>query len=240
VPKGKAPLVSDDGVVTKIENKDTFILIKVKSEKSSKKKNKVNEKDYLVSKKAKLLVKEGDVVKRGDKLVEGPMDLREVLAYRGIDELRNYIIKEIQKVYFPVGSVINDRYIEVIVRQMFSRVQIKDPGDSDFIEGQIVDKSTFLKVNEEIKKLKGKPAKAIQKVIGIKKVALTTESFLSAASFQETSRVLVEAATEGKIDYLRGLKENVIIGKLIPAGTGLKDLSFLKKNLTNEENNVNL
>jgi DNA-directed RNA polymerase subunit beta' len=117
---------------------------------------------------------------------------------------------------------VNDKHIEIIVRQMFSRVRIKDKGESNFVPGDIVDKSRFFETNERLRKAKKKPSRAVQLVMGITKVALSTESFLSAASFQETARVLVQASCEARVDELRGLKENVIIGKLVPAGTGFR------------------
>jgi DNA-directed RNA polymerase subunit beta' len=246
-PKGKASIAAVDGFISKIEDQGSVHVISLRSgiEKKTparsrlteagggavaggkvkeKKKKKESELEYVVSKNAKLLVAEGDKVKKGQILSEGPLELREILTYQGVEVLKRYIIKEIQKIYLPEGSFINDKHIETIIRQMLSRVLIKEPGDTDFLRGEVVRKSSFIKANREIKKLKGRSAKAVQKVLGISRVALTTESFLSAASFQETARVLVTAAVEGKADHLRGLKENVIIGKLIPAGTGLRGI----------------
>jgi len=163
-------------------------------------------------------------VKKGDLLCEGHADLKEILKYRGTEAAKRYIVNEAQKIYIPEGSPINDKHIEVIARKMLSRVVVKDSGDTNFIAGELVEKFKLEKINRDIKKQGGTPAKASQKILGITKVALTTESFLSAASFQETGRVLVNAAIEGKVDRLRGLKENVIIGKLIPAGTGSRGI----------------
>jgi DNA-directed RNA polymerase subunit beta' len=132
------------------------------------------------------------------------------------------MIKEIQKTYFSQGAPIHDKHLEVILRQMFSRVKIEDPGDSDFTTGEIVERAIFLEENKRLKKENKKPAKGSQILLGITKVASTTYSFLSAASFQETSRVLIKAAIQGKEDRLRGLKENVIIGRLIPCGTNFR------------------
>ena len=140
----------------------------------------------------------------------------------GEKEAQRYIIKEIQKIYASQGALIHDKHLEIIVRQMFSRVRIKDEGDSTFHLGEIVERERFLEENNKLKKEKKKPAKGVPLLLGISRVALTAESFLSAASFQETSRVLIRASLEGKEDKLRGLKENVIIGKLIPAGTGFR------------------
>lgn len=225
-PKGKTPIVTQDGEVIKIENHGPVKIIKIRSV-SGKKKEIIT--DYLVSA-ATLFVKEGDHVKKGSVLSEGSLDLREILKYQGMEALEHYIINEIQKIYIPEGTSINDKHIEIIIRQMLSRLLISKAGDTDFLAGDLVEKSTFIRVNREIKKAGKQPAKAIQKVMGISRVAITTESFLSAASFQETVRVLVNASLEGRVDYLRGLKENVIIGKLIPAGTGLRGIpeEFLK------------
>jgi DNA-directed RNA polymerase subunit beta' len=142
-----------------------------------------------------------------------------------VDAVIHYIVNEIQRIYVPEGAAINDKHIEIIVRQMLSRVAIKEGGDTDFMKGEIIGKSKFLETNRSVKKAKKEPAKAVQRIFGVTRVALTTESFLSAASFQETARVLVAAAVERRLDILRGLKENVIIGKLIPVGTGYRGLN---------------
>ncbi len=221
-PKGKAVLAKEDGVVEFIKEKGLTKIIEVKgAKKTTSKKARAGITEYVVPLNANLFVKEGDRVKKGDQLSEGPLDLRELLAYRGLDQAQRYIVNEVQRIYVPEGATINDKYIEIIVRQIFSRVVVKDPGDTDFMTDDIVDKQRFLKANKEMKRLKKNPAKAVIRVLGITRVALTSDSFLSAASFQETSRVLVNAAVEGKTDKLAGLKENVIIGKLIPAGTGI-------------------
>ena len=170
------------------------------------------------------MVKPGQFVKKGDQLFEGSLDLKELFKLAGKEKTWHYIIKEIQKIYVSQGAPIHDKHLEVIVRQMFSRVKIKDPGDSNFTAGEILERAKFLEENSILKKEKKTPAKAVPILLGISRVALTTDSFLSAASFQETSRVLIKAAIEGKEDKLRGLKENVILGKLIPAGTGFKKL----------------
>ena len=177
---------------------------------------------YVIPAGRKIFVKKGDKVKKGDILVEGPLDLRKLAKVKKKEELWRYMLKELQKVYVHQGAAIHDKHFEVILRQMFSRVRIKDPGDSDFSPGEIIEKGVFVEENRKLKEKKKKPAKAVQLLMGISKVALTTSSFLSAASFQETSRVLIKASLEAKEDKLRGLKENVIIGRLIPAGTGFK------------------
>jgi len=216
-PKGRAYIATEDGVVDNIEEKGLVKTIFVKS--TDKKKSGVAE--YQVPRTSTLFVKINDIVKKGDRLCEGNMDLKELFEFKGGEETEKYIINEVQKIYFSEGAPINNKHIEVIVKQMFSRVSIKDAGDSDFVPGDIIEKSYFLEVNRNLKKAGKTPAKAIQKLMGITKVALSTESFLSAASFQETARVLINAACEGKSDKLRGLKENVIIGRLIPVGSGL-------------------
>jgi DNA-directed RNA polymerase subunit beta' len=227
-PRGKAILIEDDGKIIDIEEKGLTRIVKIKfSQKSTPKgkakrvkKEKVAE--YIIPKISELYVKVGDRVKKGDQLCEGPIDLREFYSLKGKREVERYILNEIQKVYLSEGAHINNKHIEIIIRQMFSRVKIKDPGETEFLPGDIIEKSKFFEVNHQTRELGGVPARAIQLLMGIKKVALSTESFLSAASFQETVRVLVSSATEGRVDHLRGLKENVIIGQLIPVKTGLK------------------
>ncbi len=216
LPKGKAILAEEDGVIEDIEDKDTLKAIHMKIVKG--KKAKVVE--YLVPRSVRLFVKTGDEIVKGTQLCEGSLDLKELFEYRGVEAVERYAVNEIQRIYVPEGNTINDKHIEMIVKQMFSRVMVKDSGETDFVAGEVVEKSRFLEINREMRKAGKAPAKAKQLLIGITRVSLSTESFLSSASFQETNRVLVGAATEGKEDRLRGLKENVIIGKLIPAGTG--------------------
>ena len=228
-PKGKAPMSKEEGTVLEIEDKGSFKIVKITPTKSapkvkSKGKKKKSVTEYIIPLRANLYVKKGDKVVRGQALSEGSLDLKELLAYRSAEVVERYIVNEVQKIYFAEGAAINDKHIEVIIRQMLSRFYIKNPGDTDFMEGDLVDKSTLLKMNREVKRLKGEPAKSTQQLLGISRISITTESFLSGASFQETARVLVNAAVEGKNDILRGLKENVIIGKLIPAGTGLRKI----------------
>lgn len=212
-PKGRAYLAEEDGIVEGIESRGLTNVIKVKGKKETK--------EYAVSRTVDIFVKEGGQVKKGDQLCEGNLDLKEIFSLKGSEEAQSYIINEVQRIYLSEGATINNKHLEVIVRQMFSRVKIKESGDTDFVVGDIIEKSKFLEVNREVKKKGGAPAKAQQLLMGITKVALSTESFLSAASFQETARVLIGASLEGKVDGLRGLKENVIIGRLIPVGTGL-------------------
>ncbi|MEW6617098.1 MAG: DNA-directed RNA polymerase subunit beta' [Patescibacteria group bacterium] len=226
-PKGKAMLAKEDGVVEFIKEVGLTKIIEIKNSKrttSKSKKLKAGVTEYVVPLNINLFVKVGDRVTKGQQLSEGPLDIREILSYRGLEEAQRYIVNEVQKIYVPEGASINDKYVEIIVRQMFSRVIVKDSGDTDFTVDEVVDKQRFLRVNREVKHAKKKPAKAIVRILGITRVALTSDSFLSAASFQETSRVLVNASVEGKTDKLRGLKENVIIGKLVPVGTGFRGI----------------
>ena len=178
--------------------------------------------EYEIPVKMGIWVEVGQTVNRGQQLCEGNLDLKELFKMVGKDETQRYVVKEIQKIYVSQGAIIHDKHIEVIVRQMFSRLKIKDPGDSSFSTGEIVARERFLDENVLLKKQNKNPAKGIPVLLGISQVSLTSDSFLSAASFQETSRILIRAAIEGKEDKLRGLKENVIIGKLIPVGTGFR------------------
>ena len=221
-PKGRAALAEEDGIVQEIEDSGPLRVIKVKNSKKTGAKPKIKVVEYPAPRNVTLYVEAGQKVKKGDQLFEGSVDLKELFLLKGTEVTQKYIIDQVQKIYVSNGNVINDKHIEIIVRQMFSRVMVKDSGDGEFVPGQVLEKGQFLKANRRLK-AKGKiPAKAKQLLMGITRAALSTESFLSAASFQETARVLVNAATEGKIDRLRGLKENVIIGRLIPAGTGYK------------------
>jgi DNA-directed RNA polymerase subunit beta' len=179
------------------------------------------ERQYLLPLGKHLRVHEGDRVVAGDQLTEGPVDPHDILRVKGDKELQTYLVNEIQEVYRLQGVNINDKHVEVIIRQMLKKVEIEDPGDTNFLEGQQVDKFLFRKENERVVARKGSPATARPVLLGITRASLTTESFISAASFQETTRVLTEAAITGKKDELKGLKENVIIGRLIPAGTGM-------------------
>ena len=187
-----------------------------------------DKRSYLVPQGKHLRVYEGDRVEAGDNLTEGPVNPFDILSIKGVNAAQNYLVNEIQEVYRLQGVRINDKHIEVIVRQMLQKVVVEDPGDTRFLEGDIVSKAEFRDENERSMKEKGKPATFKPLLLGITKASLTTESFISAASFQETTRVLTEAAVQGKVDYLRGLKENVVMGHLIPAGTGLQKYSGVK------------
>lgn len=167
-------------------------------------------------------VKNGDLVVAGQALTEGHLDLQKTLEYQGVEAVQKYIIQQIQSIYTLQGVEINDKHLEIILRQMFSRLQVVDRGDSELLEGQFVDRGRLLNLNRKLTAKNKKPIHAIPMIFGITNVSLHTPSFLSAASFQETTNVLIAAATRGAVDPLKGLKENVIIGRLIPAGTGLK------------------
>ena len=192
-------------------------------------------KEYLIPKMKHIKVREGEFVYAGDALMEGPPNPHDILRVLGIEKLAKYLVEEIQQVYRVQGVSINDKHIEMIVRQMLRKVQVTDPGDTDFLINESVDAKTFEAENRKIMSEGKKPAIGEPLLLGITKASLSTESFMSAASFQETTKVLTEAAIWGKIDYLRGLKENVIMGRLIPAGTGLKMYQNLTMVVENEE-----
>jgi len=175
--------------------------------------------EYLVPKSKLIEVQEGDYVKRGDNLVGGSPDPHDILEVLGVEALAEYLVSEIQEVYRLQGVTINDKHIETIVRQMLQKVEITDGGDTTLLPGEQVDREEMDDVNSRLEK-KQKPAEGKPVLLGITKASLQTRSFISAASFQETTRVLTEAAVQGKVDTLMGLKENVIVGRLIPAGTG--------------------
>ena len=225
IPVGKAVISQVDGKVAEITPER---VIKIKStvsataDKAKSKKEKSDIVEYQIPPKKAIWAEVGQVVKRGQQLCEGHLDLKELFRTLDKEETQRYIVKEIQKIYVSQGAVIHDKHIEVIVRQMFSRLRIKDGGDSPFSSGQVVERSRLLEENAKLKKEKKNPAQVLPVLLGISKVSLTTDSFLSAASFQETSRVLIRAALDGQEDKLMGLKENVIIGKLIPSGTGFR------------------
>jgi DNA-directed RNA polymerase subunit beta' len=177
--------------------------------------------EELIPKWRHINVFEGEHVEKGEVLVEGALNPHDVLRLLGVNALANYLVKEIQDVYRLQGVKINDKHIEVIIRQMLRKVIVADSGDSNFLKGEQVEYCVFREENQRLKKEGKIPARHEPVLLGITKASLSTESFISAASFQETTRVLTEAAVSGKFDELRGLKENVIVGRLIPAGTGL-------------------
>lgn len=187
--------------------------IKIKGEQETK--------TYTAPATARLLVEVGDQIEPGQILTEGSIEPKELLAVAGLNRTQEYLLKEVQKVYRMQGVEIDDKHVEVMVRQMLRKVRIIDAGDTTLLPGALVDIHAFTDANKEIFKKRKRPATAKPVLLGITKASLETESFLSAASFQETTRVLTDAAIKGKRDELLGLKENVIIGKLIPAGTGM-------------------
>jgi DNA-directed RNA polymerase subunit beta' len=178
-------------------------------------------KSYLVPYRGYLKVGPGDYLQQGDSLTDGPLDPQKVLQMKGLHGVQDYLVREIQSVYRTQGVDINDKHIEVIVRQMLKKRRVVDPGDTELLPGQTCDRFEFEEINRRIEQHDGRPATAEPMLLGITEASLSTESFLSAASFQKTTRVLTDAAIKGKVDHLVGLKENVIIGRLIPAGTGM-------------------
>ncbi len=180
------------------------------------------QKEYSIPRGVHINVQEGERVKAGDPLMDGPRNPHDILAVLGEKELQKYLVNEIQEVYRLQGVNINDKHLEVISRQMMRWVKVDDIGDTEFLPEEVVDKFKFREENNRVEEAGGKPAGGKPVLLGITKASLSTDSFISAASFQETTRVLTEAAINGKVDYLRGLKENVIMGRLIPAGTGME------------------
>ncbi|MCL2155567.1 MAG: DNA-directed RNA polymerase subunit beta', partial [Leptospirales bacterium] len=214
-PKDAATLTAIDGIVTIGDTAKNKRKIIITAEDGT-------QKEYSIPVSKFLRVQDKDWLSKGEKIDDGPVDPHEILKIKGPRELQKFLVNEILEVYRLQGVSINDKHIEVIVRQMLRKVRVTDQGDSNFVIEQVVDKFDFIEENERVLSEGGKVATAIPVLMGITKAALNTESFISAASFQETTRVLTEAAIKGKIDYLRGLKENVIIGHLIPAGTGIR------------------
>jgi len=212
-PKGAAVLARTSGVV-RVEEDDAGRRVTVVADDGT-------EETYAVSPRAHLEVAEGQEIAAGDPLVEGPKDPKELLDIKGIRETQQYLVEEVQKVYRDQGVSIHDKHIELIVRQMLRRVLVAESGDAPFLPGERVDSQRYALVNRELVQEGKRPAEGRPELMGITKASLATDSWLSAASFQETTRVLTEAAIEGKSDRLFGLKENIIIGKLIPAGSGL-------------------
>jgi DNA-directed RNA polymerase subunit beta' len=212
-PKGAAVLARTSGVI-RIEDEENGRRITVVGDDG-------NEESYNVSLRAHLEVRDGQEVTAGDALVEGPKDPKELVDIKGIRETQQYLVDEVQKVYREQGVPIHDKHIELIVRQMLRRVSVAEPGDSGFLPSERVDSRTYAEVNRQLVEEGKRPAEGRPELMGITKASLATESWLSAASFQETTRVLTEAAIDGKSDGLVGLKENIVIGKLIPAGTGM-------------------
>ena len=212
-PKGEAQITEISGTVTVKEEPKRFVVTVRGAD---------NEVEYEIKKPAYLKVKSGDKIEAGTALMEGSINPTDLLRTKGLKGVQDYLLSEVISVYRSQEVKINDKHIEVIIRQMLKKVKIEDAGTTELLPGEVVDVSRYEEENLKALGEGGVPATAKRMLLGITKAALSTESFLSAASFQETSRVLTDAALKSKVDTLQGLKENVIIGKLIPAGTGLK------------------
>jgi DNA-directed RNA polymerase subunit beta' len=220
-PKNPAVVATVDGVISEVKDLGKEKVIKIIPELEDRSKGKKgSEIEYVFNYKRTALVKAGDQVKKGDILTDGSADIDDVFAYGGIDKTKEYVINEVGKIYELQGETVSRKHIEIIVRQMFSRKKVVSAGDTNLVEGMIVD-DTYLQEENMLAKKEGKEmAKAEGVVMGIAEVSLSRKSFLSAASFQHTTKVLINSAIRGAEDDLVGLMENVIIGRLIPAGTG--------------------
>ncbi|MGA0713358.1 MAG: DNA-directed RNA polymerase subunit beta', partial [Pelagibacteraceae bacterium] len=221
-PKDSAIIAENDGVIEfgkELRGKQKISIVSSKGETSS----------YLIPKGKHVNFNQGEKIKKGEYLLDGSPAPHDILRILGVERLTEYFVSEVQEVYRLQGVVINDKHIETIVRQMLKKVEIKEPGDTDFLLNETVDLIDIVKINEDLKKQGKKPAVYERILLGITKASLQTKSFISAASFQETTRVLTDAAIKGKVDYLEGLKENVIVGRLVPAGTGLTKMGWDKE-----------
>ena len=221
-PKGKAVMTEVAGTVRIVDDEEGKRVVVDAKE---------GEAEYGISRRARLRVAEGDVIEAGAQLTEGPLDPKEVLEIRGVRATQQYLVDQVQEVYRSQGVEIHDKHIELIVRQMLRRVRVVTPGDSTFLPAELIDEKDFREANKRLVEEDQRPAEGRTELMGITKASLATDSWLSAASFQETTRVLTDAAIFGKSDFMRGLKENVIIGKLIPAGTGASDYQVLQPSL---------
>ncbi|MGB9812656.1 MAG: DNA-directed RNA polymerase subunit beta' [Thermovenabulum sp.] len=229
-PKGQAVITEIGGTVRIIENKKKRE-VEITSDTGE-------TRVYQIPYGARLTVENGSRVEPGDELCEGPINPHDILRIKGVRGVQAYLLQEVLKVYRMQGVDINDKHIEIIIRQMLRKVKIEDPGDTDLLPGELIDIFELEEINEKAKQEGKKPAEARRVLLGITKASLATDSFLSAASFQETTRVLTEASIKGKVDPLIGLKENVIIGKLIPAGTGMKRYRNIKIICEGQEENA--
>jgi DNA-directed RNA polymerase subunit beta' len=218
-PKGKAVISDVSGTVTLVEDTDGRRVVVEDGD---------LEAVYPISRFAKLRVANGVEIEAGTQLTEGPLDPKEVLEIRGVRATQQYLVDQVQEVYRSQGVEIHDKHIEMIVRQMLRRVRVVSPNESDFLPAALVDDQTFRDANKDLVTAGKRPAEGRPELMGITKASLATDSWLSAASFQETTRVLTDAAIQGRSDFMRGLKENVIIGKLIPAGTGAQQYQVLQ------------
>lgn len=226
-PKGLAIIAEFGGVATIKDTKKKREIVITNDETGE-------SKTYLIPYGSRIKVLDGATLEAGDELTEGSVNPHDLLKIKGIRAVQDYMLREVQRVYRLQGVDISDKHIEVIVRQMLKKVRIENSGDTDFLPGTLVDVLDYEDMNEELFKEGKEPAEGKQILLGITKAALATDSFLSAASFQETTKVLTEAAIKGKVDSLIGLKENVIIGKLIPAGTGMR--RYRDTRLSTDEN----
>jgi DNA-directed RNA polymerase subunit beta' len=217
-PKGLAIIAEFGGTVTIKDTKKKREVVVTRTDEDGS----LESKNYLIPYGSRIKVEDGQILEAGDELTEGSVNPHDILKIKGLRAVQDYMIQEVQRVYRLQGVEINDKHIEVIVRQMLKKVRIEENGDTEFLPGSMVDLFEYLDENEKMVAEGKKPAEGVEVMLGITKAALATNSFLSAASFQETTKVLTEAACRGKVDPLIGLKENVIIGKLIPAGTGMK------------------
>ncbi|WP_428864371.1 DNA-directed RNA polymerase subunit beta' [Clostridium sediminicola] len=221
-PKGLA-IISETSGLVRIEESKRKNIVYITSEDGE-------EKTYDIPFGSKVIVKDGEKIEAGDEITQGSINPHDLLRIKGSNEVKNYLLSEVQKVYRLQGVDINDKHLEVVVRQMTRKIKIEDTGDTDLLPGTLVDMFDFIEMNEKSIEAGGEPATGNEVLLGITKASLATDSFLSAASFQETTRVLTDAAIKGKVDTLIGLKENVIIGKLIPAGTGMHKYRAVKLN----------
>nr|MDJ0953918.1 DNA-directed RNA polymerase subunit beta' [Acidimicrobiia bacterium] len=221
-PKGKALLAEHGGVIQMLDDEEGRRILVA---------DKDAETEYPLPRRARLRVAEGDIIEPGTQLTEGPLDPKEVLEIRGVRAAQRYLVDQVQEVYRSQGVDIHDKHIELIVRQMLRKVRVVNSGDSHFLPAELIDEQEFRDVNRSLVEEGKAPAEGRPELMGITKASLATDSWLSAASFQETTRVLTEASLQGKSDFMRGLKENVIIGKLIPAGTGSTNYQSIQPSL---------
>jgi DNA-directed RNA polymerase subunit beta' len=213
-PRGSARLAKASGVVRILADEGKGIPVNIVDDKGE-------EHQIVLPTGSRAIVKDGQEIKAGEPVTDGPFDPKEIMEIKGIRETQLYLVEEVQKVYRDQGVSIHDKHIELIVRQMTRRVGVQEPGDTGFLPGERADAKVFRDTNRSMVEQSLRPAEGRPEIMGITKASLATESWLSAASFQETTRVLTEAAIDGRSDHLLGLKENIIIGKLIPAGSGM-------------------
>ena len=228
-PKGLAIITEFGGIATIKDTKKKREIIVTDPETG-------NSKAYLIPYGSRIKIQDGAVLEAGDELTEGSVNPHDILKIKGVRAVQDYMIQEVQRVYRLQGVEINDKHVEVIVRQMLKKIKVEESGDSEVLPGTSMDVLEFNDMNESLLAEGKQPAEGKQVMLGITKASLATNSFLSAASFQETTKVLTEAAINGKVDPLIGLKENVLIGKLIPAGTGMKRYRSVRLNTDVEEN----